>query len=87
MTDTAWEELLDRFEQDLDDATTIRRWTRPDQPLPEHLTERAQRVWQRQQEQLHRMSAVRDDLHRQLVALRRIPPTRGDTPALLDRDL
>jgi hypothetical protein len=84
MSRAAWEALLDRFERDLDSTRDAAPWYPPATPLPEELADRARAVLRRQQEHIAVVRAEQDAIAHQLVALRRVPETRGDVPAFLD---
>ncbi|MDT0156376.1 hypothetical protein Q9R19_01935 [Microbacterium sp. ARD32] len=81
---TTWEELLDRFERDLDSSREPASWHPPAEPLPAELADRAREVLRRQQEHIAVVRAEQDAIAHQLVALRRVPDTSADVPAFLD---
>jgi hypothetical protein len=87
VTDAAWDALLTRFEEDLAGSAAAGPWTPPDAPLPAECADRARALVTRQQERMRQLRDELADVRVQLGALRRVPPVRGDAPALLDLDL
>ncbi|BDZ39181.1 hypothetical protein [Microbacterium suwonense] len=86
MSGTAWEELLDRFENDLDSARDAAPWHPPAEPLPAELADRAREVLRRQQQRITAISAEQASVAQQLTALRRVPDAAVGVPAFLDVD-
>lgn len=82
-----WQELLDRFEDDIDPSSVNERtWMPPAAPLPASLADRARLVVARQQEAISRIEQEMSQVQLHLHALKRVPPVRSDAAVYLDVD-
>lgn len=80
---TAWESLLDRFENDLGgDASSD--WQVPSTPLPVELADRARQLLRHQHDRMAQLRAELATVSEHLDAVRRIPEPASDVPAFLD---
>ncbi len=83
----AWRELLARFERALDDPEEIidvEEIITPPGPVPEEIHEQMRSIISRQRVLVDRTALALASTARELQALRKIPETRGDSPAFLD---
>ncbi|SEB90414.1 hypothetical protein SAMN04489806_2087 [Paramicrobacterium humi] len=82
-----WQELLDRFEDDLASQTADERtWMPPGAPLPASLADRARLIVARQREAIARIEQEMSQVQLHLHALKRVPPVRTDAAIYLDVD-
>ncbi|MFJ4037727.1 hypothetical protein ACIPVB_06540 [Microbacterium sp. NPDC090007] len=90
MTDelAAWTRVLEDFERQLaaPDDEPPGAFDAPTGPVPTELVERARLVRERQRASISALHAARENLARELRALRRIPTTASETPIYLDLD-
>ncbi|WP_136035469.1 hypothetical protein [Microbacterium sp. K35] len=97
MSADAWEELLDRLEQEAErilaapdgavETHELPPWTPPPAPLPAHLADRVRRVIDRQRAAMDRVRHEIDGVRQHLGAVGRVPaPREPDAPAYLDVD-
>ncbi len=83
----AWNRLLDAFERSLDAADADdadEPFDEPPGPPPPEVVERARVVLERQRASISGLMAARENVARELAAIRRIPSTQIDAPIYLD---
>lgn len=90
MTDepAAWTRLLDAFDRELTAANDapLEDVETPAGPPPAEVVERARLILERQRASISGLQAARDNIAREMQAIRRIPTTRADAPVYLDLD-
>lgn len=90
MTDdlAAWTRLLDVFDRELaaTDDTPLDDVEVPAGPPPAEVVERARLILERQRASISGLRAARENIAREMQAIRRIPSTRVDAPVYLDLD-
>ena len=87
-----WEMLLDRLEENVEAAARtmedplssprIDLWSPPDEPLPEELRGRVERLMAAQKALLTAMDNRRQEAGKQMTALRRVPGVAPAAPSL-----
>lgn len=82
----AWNRLLDAFERSLDapDDPADGPVEEPPGPPPPEVVDRARLVLERQRASISGLMAARENVARELAAIRRIPPVHPDAPVYLD---
>lgn len=82
----AWNRLLDAFERSLDapDDPADGPVEEPPGPPPPEVVERARLVLERQRASISGLMAARENVARELAAIRRIPSVHPDAPVYLD---
>ncbi|MEZ3156174.1 hypothetical protein AB1K56_04515 [Microbacterium sp. BWR-S6Y] len=83
----AWNRLLDAFERSLDadgEDAADEPFEHPPGPPPPEVVERARLVLERQRAGISGLLAARENVARELAAIRRIPSTQIAAPIYLD---